>query len=772
MSVNSKSSIRAEKLRIKGTVQGVGFRPFVFVLAKSEGLTGTVLNDGRGVEAVVEGPSEALERFRTRLLKELPPLASIESVEAEDIPVEGRQDFVILESRSNSVSTVIPADAAVCEACLKELTDKNNRRYRYPFINCTHCGPRYTITAHLPYDRPQTSMKVFPMCPDCLQEYKDPLDRRFHAQPNACDVCGPHVELKDKTGAPVPCEDEIAELLRQIQGGKIAAVKGLGGFHLVCDAANAVAVSELRRRKHRPFKPFAVMALNDLSASRFVRISEKASKELHSPQAPIVLCPKTNDADLLLPGIAPELNRIGIMMPYTPIHWLLFFEAMGRPEDPDWYKKECDLVLVMTSANAGGEPLVIDNDEAVQKLDGIADLFLTHNRDILIRCDDSVMQQRDQDVQLIRRARGFTPVAVRLPYGGPSVIATGPWLKNTACLTKGDHAFLTQHIGDTDRVSNCRTLARAVEHLSEIFEITPKYIACDLHPDFYSTSLAEELADKYDAELVPVQHHHAHIAAVMAEHGLSEPVLGLALDGVGLGTDNKPWGGELLKVTPEGFERLSSIAPIKMPGADKCAREGWRMAAKIFAENGKTDALEKLAQDVNKPSLRLIAAQANAPETTSLGRLFDAAASMFGICHISSYEGEAPVRLQAASEGRRGQNRADLVEVISGHPNFVPLLLALSEYADKRQAAADFQETLAQVLAKEVITVSEKEQIRKVCLSGGCCLNSLLTQRLRELLEQQELQVYEGLKVPPNDGGVSLGQAWVVLMRLHSTAKE
>lgn len=339
MSVNSKSSIRAEKLRIKGTVQGVGFRPFVFVLAKSEGLTGTVLNDGRGVEAVVEGPSEALERFRTRLLKELPPLASIESVEAEDIPVEGRQDFVILESRSNSVSTVIPADAAVCEACLKELTDKNNRRYRYPFINCTHCGPRYTITAQLPYDRPQTSMKVFPMCPDCLQEYKDPLDRRFHAQPNACDVCGPHVELKDKTGAPVSCEDEIAELLRQIQGGKIAAVKGLGGFHLVCDAANAVAVSELRRRKHRPFKPFAVMTLNDLSASRFVRISEKASKELHSPQAPIVLCPKTNDADRLLPGIAPELNRIGIMMPYTPIHWLLFFEAIGRPEDPDWYKK-------------------------------------------------------------------------------------------------------------------------------------------------------------------------------------------------------------------------------------------------------------------------------------------------------------------------------------------------------------------------------------------------------------------------------------------------
>lgn len=772
MFVNPKSPIRAEKLRIKGTVQGVGFRPFVFVLAKSEGLYGSVLNDGRGVEAVLEGPTHALERFKTRLIKELPPLASIESVDIETIPVESRSDFVILESRSNSVSTVIPADAAVCEACLKELTDKNNRRYRYPFINCTHCGPRYTITAHLPYDRPQTSMKTFPMCPDCLQEYKNPLDRRFHAQPNACNVCGPHLELKNWDGTLISCDDEIAELLRQIREGKIAAVKGLGGFHLVCDAANAAAVAELRRRKHRPSKPFAVMALNDLSASRFIRISEKASKELHSPQTPIVLCPKTVNADLLLPGIAPELNRIGVLMPYTPIHWLLFFEAMGRPEDPDWYKKECDLVLVMTSANAGGEPLVIDNDEAIRKLTGIADLFLTHNRDILIRCDDSVMQQRNNDVQLIRRARGFTPVAVRLPYGGPSVIATGPWLKNTACLTKDEHAFLTQHIGDTDRVSNCRTLMKAVEHLTEIFEIAPKYIACDLHPDFYSTSLAEELADKYNAELIPVQHHHAHIAAVMAEHGLSQPVLGLALDGVGLGSDNKPWGGELLKVTRESFERLNWIWPIKMPGADKCAREGWRMAARIFADNDRTAALEHLGQAVHKPNLNFIAAQANAPETSSLGRLFDAAASMFDICHTSSYEGEAPVRLQAASEGLQGQNRSDLVEFINGHPNFVPLLLTLSESGNKQQAAADFQETLAQVLAREVLIASKKQNIDKVCFSGGCCLNSLLAQRLRELLEAHKLKVYEGLKVPPNDGGVSLGQAWVVLMRLHSTAKE
>lgn len=766
------NKIEAQKLRIKGTVQGVGFRPFVFTLAQREALAGSVLNDGQGVEAVIEGPSEALQSFHRRLLAELPPLASIEEVEVQDIPVEGRKGFVILESRTNAVSTVIPADAATCEACLKELTDKTDRRYRYPFINCTHCGPRYTITAHLPYDRPQTSMKDFPMCPQCLREYKNPLNRRFHAQPNACRLCGPKIELVDNTGETIACEDVIAELLNRILAGEIVAVKGLGGFHLVCDASNAAAVKTLRERKRRPSKPFAVMSLNTLSASRFVSISEQAVKALSSPKAPIVLCPKTDDADKLLPGIAPGLTSIGLLLPYTPIHWLIFFEAMQRPDDPGWYRKACGLTLVMTSANAGGEPLVIDNEDAVEKLKGIASAFLIHNRDILIRCDDSVLQQRAHDVQLIRRARGYTPEAISLLFEGPSVIATGPWLKNTACLTKGSHAFLTQHIGDTDRVSNCRTLSNAIRHLSEVFEISPRYVACDMHPDFYSTRLAEEIAQEYDAELIAVQHHHAHIAAVMAEHGLCEPVIGLALDGVGLGTDHKPWGGEILKVTPKGFERLNSLFPIKIPGGDKCAREGWRMAARILADAGLSDQLEALLTKVNRPRAKVAALLPNAPETTSLGRLFDAAAALFDICLASSYEGEAAILLQAASEGRLGRERSALVAFDQGRPNFIPLLLALSKEKDRCQAAADFQETIAAVLAQEAIFAAEQEGIGKVCLSGGCALNSKLAQRIRSILEKNKLTLFESLRVPPNDGGVSLGQAWVVLMSCRSEEKE
>lgn len=766
------NQIEAQKLRIKGTVQGVGFRPFVFTLAQSEALAGSVLNDGQGVEAVIEGPSKALQNFHRRLLSELPPLASIEEVEVQAVPVEGRKGFVILESRNNSVSTVIPADAATCEACLKELTDKTDRRYRYPFINCTHCGPRYTITAHLPYDRPQTSMKDFTMCPQCLKEYKNPLNRRFHAQPNACRSCGPEIKLVDNTGGTITCEDVIAELLNRILAGEIVAVKGLGGFHLVCDASNAAAVNALRERKSRPSKPFAVMSLNTLSASRFCSISEQAVKALSSPKAPIVLCPKTADADKLLPGIAPDLTSIGLLLPYTPIHWLIFFEAMKRPNDPDWYRKACGLTLVMTSANAGGEPLVINNEDAVQKLKDIASAFLIHNRDILIRCDDSVLQQRAHDVQLIRRARGYTPEAISLLFEGPSVIATGPWLKNTACLTKGNHAFLTQHIGDTDRVSNCRTLANAIRHLSEVFEIRPRYVACDMHPDFYSTRLAEEIAQDYDAELIAVQHHHAHIAAVMAEHKLCEPVIGLALDGVGLGTDQKPWGGEILKVTPRGFERLNSLLPIKIPGGDKCAREGWRMAARILADAGLSDQFEALLTKVNRPMAKMAALLPNAPETTSLGRLFDAAAALFDICLTSSYEGEAPILLQAASEGRIGRDRSASVAFDQGRPNFIPLLLALSKEKDRCQAAADFQETIAAVLAQEAIYAAEQEGIDKVCLSGGCALNSKLARRIRSILKKRNLTLFESLRVPPNDGGVSLGQAWVVLMSSRSEEKE
>ena len=760
------SSLIARKLRINGTVQGVGFRPFVFVLAQSENLCGTVLNDGQGVEAIVEGEEEALNRFIRRLQTELPPLASIESLREEDIPLSGFTDFKILESRSNAVSTTIPADAAVCKACLRELTERNNRRYRYPFINCTHCGPRYTITAHLPYDRPQTSMKSFPMCPECLEEYRNPLDRRFHAQPNACPECGPDVHLLDSNGALIETQDPVAELTQRLLNGEIAAVKGLGGFHLVCDASNAEAVRRLRERKTRPTKPFAIMTLNSQSASRFVEVTDAAQKALEDPSAPIVLMHKKDGADEMLPGIAPGLNHIGVMLPYTPIHWLIFFEFAARPENPSWYEEECGLKLVMTSANAGGEPLVIGNAEAVNKLSKIADCFLVHNRDILIRCDDSVAQVKEDGLQFIRRARGLVPRAVRLPFGGPSVIATGAWLKNTACLTKDDHAYLTQHIGDLDRVSNDIALKNAIDHLVEVFEIKPQYIACDFHPDFYSTVLAEELADRFDAELIAVQHHHAHIAAVMAEHGLSEPVLGLALDGVGLGTDGTPWGGEILKVDPTGFERLTSLNAIALPGGDKCAREGWRMAYALLMENGEEEKAKSLFPFKEAPVIgNLLNSALPIPRSSSLGRLFDTAAALTGIKTHSSYEGEAPILFQAASEGFKGHIQADKVAFSENQINLNPLLLSLTQCDSPGKSAADFHETVAWALAEKTIESAGKLGIKIICLAGGCCLNSTLSRLICAHLCKAGLTVYENRTIPPNDGGISLGQAWVVLMR-------
>lgn len=763
------SRISARRLRINGTVQGVGFRPFVYVLATDENLNGTVLNDGQGVETVLEGEEASIARFMKRLTTELPPLASIETIVSEEIEPSGFTEFKILESHSNAVSTVIPADAAVCRACLSELTNKNNRRYRYPFINCTHCGPRYTITAHLPYDRPQTSMKDFPMCSDCLEEYTDPLDRRFHAQPNACPVCGPHVTLLDKAGLPINTDDPLAEVMRRIKAGEIAAIKGLGGFHLVCDAKNAQAVSRLRERKKRPSKPFALMVQNTASARRIAEVSEEAQKLLESSAAPIVLLPKKPGADDHLVGIAPNLTHIGLMLPYTPIHWLLFFEAADRSEDPLWHEKPNDLTLVMTSANAGGEPLVISNAEAVRLLEGICDCFLVHKRDILIRCDDSVAQAKDNDVQYIRRARGLVPQAIALPFSGPSVIAAGAWLKNTACLTKGTHAYLTQHIGDLDRVSNDRTLEKAIRHLSEVFEIRPDYIACDLHPDFYSTVLAEKLANEFDVELIAVQHHHAHIAAVMAEHGLKEAVLGLALDGVGLGTDGKSWGGELLKVDPLGFERLKSLSPILLPGGDKCAREGWRMAYALLCQNGLAENAKRLFPFKGASIIeRMLASDLPIPESSSLGRIFDTAAALTGVKTHSSYEGEAPVLFQAAGYGTKGRVREDLLEFSESGVNFVPLLLNLTQYSSAAEASADFHETVAFALSRLALAAAEKTKIRKVCLSGGCCLNTRLSRSLRNYLEEGSLSVYEGLRIPPNDGGVSLGQAYAVLMKLHS----
>lgn len=755
----------AQKLRVRGTVQGVGFRPFVYVLATEEQLSGTVHNDGQGVEIFLQGSSDRIENFKRRLFTELPPLAKIEEVTTTSVEPIEFQGFKIIESQHNDVNTVIPADAAVCPECVKEMTDPRNRRYRYPFINCTHCGPRYTITRHLPYDRPQTSMKDFQQCPECLKEYTNPLDRRFHAQPNACPVCGPQVQLVDSKGNPIACNDVFEEVLARIRSGQILAIKGLGGFHLVCDAKNRMAVKKLRERKNRPTKPFALMVLNEESASPYVEISSEATKKLHSSVAPIVLCPKKAGADERLQGIAPGLSEIGFMLPYTPIHWLIFFEAANRPDDRLWMAKPLDLILVMTSANAGGEPLVIDNQQSLDMLGGICDAFLVHNRDILIRCDDSLIRPTGKDFQLVRRARGYTPSRIRLAQGGPQVVATGSWMKNTACLAKDGYAYLSQHIGDLDRVTNCNALKMAIDHLMEIFEISPQYVACDMHPDFYSGQLAEEIADRFDAKLITVQHHHAHIASVAAEHHIERPVLGMALDGVGYGTDGTAWGGELLRVDGALFDRLGHLQKLDMPGGDLCARQGWRMAYAFLKKHHLGELAQRLFPFRGIEILdKVLESSLPIPQSTSMGRLFDTAASLLKVAHHSTYEGEAPMLLEAISDNVRGAVIENGFAINDGTLDFSNLLLSLINRKDTEQAAADFHMTVASGLAEWASRASEASGINAVCLSGGCCLNTHLMGALRHNLNNIGLKVYEAVDVPPNDGGLSLGQAWVAIM--------
>ena len=756
----------AKNYRFKGVVQGVGFRPWIYLLALEENLKGWVFNDGEGVLAHLEGSTEALERFTQRTKKDIPPLAQIESCEVSEAPFESCPDFKIVESQNSKVLTSIPADSATCEVCLTELFDPSNRRYRYPFINCTHCGPRYTITKHLPYDRPQTSMRLFAMCEPCEKEYRDPLDRRFHAQPICCDQCGPELWLADAKGQKIDCSDPIAELTQRILSGQIVAVKGLGGFHLVCDAQNAEVVKKLRTLKNRPSKPFAIMTCNVESARSYLEISDPVEQTLLSKEAPIVLCPKTEEADKVLEGIAPGLDRIGLMLPYTPIHWLIFYEASNRPKDFPNLKKKYPLCLVMTSANQGGEPLVIDNDEALRSLGNIADTFLFHNREILIRCDDSVLIA-DKSPRLIRRARGFTPNSVALPFSGESVLATGSWLKNTACLTKNSHAYLSQHIGDLDRSSNCLSLKASIQHLEKIFQATPTAVACDLHPDFYSTRLAEEISTQYDIPLYTVQHHHAHIASVMAENHLVEPVLGLALDGVGLGDDGTSWGGEILKVDPLGYQRLAHLAPMPMPGGDRCAREGWRLALSLLLRSNvnQNDLMRFDPKKVDQ--IAFLLKNPNLPLTTILGRLFDTASSLLGIADISTYEGESAMKLEAVARQQSGTYLRDLVICDGDSLDFSPLLLSLMKRKDTVQAASDFHTTVAEAFADKVIALAEKYNIRKVCASGGCCLNTLLMKQLRHRFEVNRIEFLEAKNIPANDGGLSLGQAYVVLMKKH-----
>ena len=747
----------ARVLRIRGLVQGVGFRPYVWRLANELGLNGWVRNDGAGVTVAVNG--EKVPEFLTRLPQEIPRLARIDAIESEVFAVDGT-GFSIIASVAGAVTTSIGPDAALCPDCIADICNPQNRRWRYPFTTCTHCGPRYTVSRRIPYDRAQTSLAPFALCAPCVAEYTTPADRRFHAETTCCPDCGPQLSLLDANGQAIN-GDPFTEALRLLRAGKIIALKGLGGFHLACDARNAQAVGELRQRKQREEKPFAVMALNPAALAACVTITPADAELLRSAAAPIVLCAK---GEAELPGIAPGLAEIGVMLPASPLHLLLWHEAAGRPAGTDWLQQAHDLVLVMTSANPHGEPLVIGNDEALARLSGIADAYLLHDRAIVVRCDDSVVRSGPA---FIRRARGYVPVPVVLQQNGPTVLALGGYLKNTVCVMKGKAAFLSQHIGSLENVAAISFLEESVAHLLAILDVKPELIAHDLHPDFPSTHLAVRLAGELGVPALAVGHHHAHIAAICAEHGVNEPILGLAIDGVGRGADGGAWGGELLRVAGADCQRLGHLQVLNLPGGDRAAREPWRMAVSVMQGMGLGHRVAGWQQkhypgrDAG-PLLTMLARKLRCPPTTSMGRLFDAAAGLLGLRAESHFEGQAAMELEAlaARHGKVAALAGGMVMQASG-PDFSPLLAALLDCDDAAYGAALFHATLAAGLSEWLLLAVDREKLSKIAVGGGCAMNRVLMLALAENLAAAGVTLLEAQQVPANDGGLALGQAWV-----------
>lgn len=754
------------QVRVRGQVQGVGFRPFVYRLANELALGGSVCNDGTGVAIDVQGSAGALDAFVERLEREAPPLARIHSVTCENRPVAaGSGVFVIAESQGGRSHTAITPDTAVCADCIAELFDPANRRYRYPLVNCTHCGPRYTITRALPYDRPNTSMAGFRLCSACRREYDDPGDRRFHAQPTACARCGPTITLYRGDRGLIG-GDACTETVARIARGAIVAIKGLGGFHLVCDARNAHAVAELRRRKQREEKPFAVMIAGLASVSQLADASEHEAQLLTSPERPIVLLRKRAACDTVLPGVAPGLAWLGVMLPYTPLQYLLFHDAAGRPHGTAWLEAPQPLVLVMTSANPHDEPLVAGNDEAFTRLGDIADAYLMHDREILVRCDDSVARSCDADRQprLTRRARGYTPQAIRLDRAYPPALALGAMLKNTICVVRDDEAFLSQHLGDLDSAVTCAAFEATIDHLLRVLEVEPLIVAHDLHPDFHSSTHAQRIAAERGIPCLAVQHHHAHIAAIAAEHRTEGPLLGLALDGVGLGDDGGIWGGELLRVEGVHCQRLGHLVELRLPGGDAAAREPWRMAAAALHEIDRGEEIGRRFPGAAGEALReMLDKRVRTPRTSSMGRWFDAVAGLYGIKPKAGFEGQAAMLLEGLAEQHGPADPlTDTVMVTADNRlDLRPLFASLLEIPDAERGAAVFHATLAAGLAEWAGRAAHEHGIGRVALGGGCFLNHVLSRTLRPWLVALGLEVLETRLAPPNDGGIALGQAWI-----------
>ena len=732
------------RVRIRGVVQGVGFRPFVWRLAQQHQLGGWVLNDAEGVLLEVEGRD--CPAFINALRRQAPPLARIDAVEVQPLPCTGERGFHITTSRHGGiVATAVPADVAVCAECIDELFDPSGRRWQYPLINCTHCGPRFTITRRLPYDRPQTALAEFPLCLDCAREYVDPADRRYHAQATACPLCGPQLD------------QPVSQMVNRLGQGEIVAIKGLGGFHLACDARNAAAVERLRQRKGREAKPLAVMVLNTASARRWAQVSPAEQQVLESPVRPVVVL---ESRPILPDALSAGLPTLGVMLAYTPLHYLLFHHALGQPQGYEWLVAANDIVWVMTSANPAGEPLVIDDAEAVTRLAGIADALIGHNRPITARCDDSVLRVVAGGPVLLRRSRGYVPQALPLAEDGLPVLAVGALLKTAPCVLKGREAVFAQHVGDLDSSASYRFLGEAVAQLCHLLQVEPCAVVCDLHPDYPSSRFARESG----LPVMAVPHHHAHLAAVAAEYGIQEPLTGLVLDGFGLGTDGSLWGGELLRLDSCTVQRLGHLRALPLPGGDRAAQAPWRMAAAVWHSLGcGEDIVRRCAQPQAAQVARMLAAGLNTPPTTACGRLFDAAAGLLGVRAWNRFEGEAAMALEALCQQPQILTGGWSIDQ-AGVVDFSPLLAALGELSPVAGAEL-FHGTLAAGLAELALTRLGAET--QLALCGGCAVNRPLVESFQQHLAAAGVKLLLPRQVPPGDGGLALGQALLARRQLN-----
>jgi len=749
------------QITVQGTVQGVGFRPFVYRLARSLGLTGCAHNAPDGLVLRVAGSPPDLGTLLHRLRAEAPAQAVVHRLDVRPCAMPPGHDFQLASSTdSGPVQTLVPPDIASCHRCLAENADPANRRYGYPFTNCTDCGPRYTIVKRLPYDRAATTMAGFTLCDPCRQEYTDPRDRRFHAQPNACPRCGPRVWLTDPHGAILEAVDPLEEARRLLAAGKIGAVQGLGGFHLACDATQAETVQQLRKRKDRPHKPFAVMARDLEVTRRLARVTDAEAEWLSDWRAPIVvLVPR---ADMLPEAVSGTSGWLGVMLPYTPLHRLL----LAGP---------CD-VLVMTSGNHRGAPLAHTHDDGLAQLDSLVDFFLLHDRPIHRRVDDSVLRSTTEGPVLLRRSRGWVPTPITLPRPGPDQLALGGDLKATCTVTRGDQAFVSQHVGDLAHPEALAFLETTAADLQALLGTRPVQVVHDAHPDYHSTRLAATLAAKLHCPRLEVQHHHAHALACLADNGWDEPALAIVLDGAGYGPDQTVWGGELLAVDGLDYERLAHLIPLPLPGGDRAAAEPWRMAAAVLHSRDPAAATQILRQlvprelvsDAVLQGVLELCESGGAPWTTSAGRLFDAAASLLGLGHLTTFEGQAAMALEhaAAQSDTREIARYHLTSGVGNAPLRIDLRPALAAPGDPSHAqgaagrARILHNTLVEAFAEAATRARESTGLTAVVLSGGVLQNRLVHDGLVARLTGADFRVLVHRQVPPNDGGLSLGQAW------------